>query len=40
MAGDRSTAGTYLGRLLKVVERADTPERREIGDARREAQPE
>jgi len=40
LAGDRSTARKYFGRLLKVAERADKPERPEMAEARRGAQPE
>jgi tetratricopeptide (TPR) repeat protein len=40
LAGDRSTARTYFRRLLKAVERADQPERREMAEARSGAQPE
>jgi hypothetical protein len=40
LAGDRSTAQTYFRRLLKVAERADKPERREMAEARGGAQPE
>ena len=40
LAGDRSTAQTYFRRLLKVAERADKPERREMAEARSGAQPE
>lgn len=40
LAGDRSTAQTYFRRLLKVAERADTPGRREMAEARSGAQPE
>lgn len=40
LAGDRSTAQTYFRKLLKVAERADKPERREMAEARSEAQPE
>jgi hypothetical protein len=34
LAGDRSTAQTYFRRLLKVAERAEEPERREMAEAR------
>jgi tetratricopeptide (TPR) repeat protein len=37
-AGDHATAQTYFWRLLKVAERADKPERREMAEVRREAQ--
>ena len=40
LAGDRQTAQTYFRRLLKVAERADKPERREMAEARVGAQPE
>ncbi len=37
-AGDDATAQTYFRRLLKVAERADKPERKEMAEARRGAQ--
>jgi hypothetical protein len=37
-AGDDATAQTYFRRLLKVAERADKPERKEMSEARRGAQ--
>jgi tetratricopeptide (TPR) repeat protein len=40
LAGDHVTAQTYFRRLLKVTERADRPERRELVEARSGAQPE
>jgi len=40
LAGDHVTAQTYFRRLLKVAERADRPERRELAEARSGAQPE
>ena len=40
LAGDHVTAQTYFRRLLKVAERADMPERRELAEARSGAQPE
>jgi hypothetical protein len=40
LAGDRSTAQTYFRRLLKIAERADKPERREMAEARSGVQPE
>ena len=39
LAGDHATAQTYFRRLLKVAERADRPERRELAEARSGAQP-
>ena len=39
LAGDRQTAQTYFQKLLKVAERADKPERREMAEARTGAQP-
>jgi hypothetical protein len=39
LAGDNATAQTYFRRLLKVAERADRPERRELAEARGGAQP-
>jgi hypothetical protein len=35
LAGDRATAGRYHARLLKTCERADTPGRAELAEARR-----
>ncbi len=39
LAGDHQTAQTYFQKLLRVAERADKPERREIVEARGGAQP-
>jgi tetratricopeptide (TPR) repeat protein len=39
LAGDRQTAQTYFRELLKVAERADTPGRQELAEARSEARP-
>lgn len=40
LSGDRATAQTYFRMLLKVAQRADKPERREMVEARSKAQPE
>ena len=40
LAGERSTARIYFRRLLKVAERVDKPEYREMAEARVGTQPE